>query len=968
MSWINTSPQSNSSISPTQHDQASLFGGQNSKRKSIPDDSLQQQHIIKISATDPTSTLTSYCWDDVLKQIRPLQAFSIPFPSTTSIITTFDKLLDDQKLDALERARGTSAPPCTLPRTHFEEYTSSKLLGDPLTDHQMQIVDHYITILDNELQRDADSMYSIDKACLLDLIALHYSEQPADRDRIDAFYNTQQEALLGHIRATVQGARDYLSLSTNTPTDVDCTEALAHLVDLILIDTPSDQATPTVIIPDCTETTEEPVSSTFRRRNNAMLTPEELASHPCLATSSTLSAGELKTTRDIVRWCRTDGSIPSLSTSMDTAIGKVINNLTKADSTTYWTLYFIILGWTPSESLPDTLEEITHAVKDWLRYSLLDEEWFEARYFDNAFAVTRQTLNSDTNSSGYIIKLKKRIIVGSFYWTTAHSGTIYPMVHEVKGRRYKTRTYQMFALREPIDLRHIQIPSKYPPILAIRGLPVHRDHSATTALTLITLQQWFEEHQLNVVLVPQLVYHQVVWVDRIKNGIVRTTIAHPDLNEATRKLESKGFAELVIDVRYIGTTAGQTEGYTADFLTAQTRLFNIITITKFGVKLTFPPYPYTFGGATLECCNNLQQCIQLPRRYVYTRKPRCTVIEGILPGMTAFEGVALLAKNSNNHRFLRSTTQAYVLPNVNHASPKTDWRLVFPDTTEKKWLETDPLVQRMTDIGFETPVTVYTCFTSGYEDAHRLFVAHEDYGSQHDTLLPSTLPPFQSTNTPHLPIPQPGSHIITDPTTDNTMDATVRPPRKTRFSNFSTMSLSHSNNTVSIVPTAPSVPLQTPSQLLLSAITPVNNTTSITLPTSSTSTIIPCDRDIDLLTYISTVVQDHVSGQLQVLTAHQATQDATIQQMREDLTVHQPTQDDHIQQLRSDLASNTTVAVQAQRLAIEQAVLAKEEQFLRKQATYEDTLRRIQTLRRQRLSLGAYKVSEALLLDQEITQ
>ena len=191
------------------------------------------------------------------------------------------------------------------------------------------------------------------------------------------------------------------------------------------------------------------------------------------------------------------------------------------------------------------------------------------------------------------------------------------------------------------------------------------------------------------------------------------------------------------------------------------------------------------------------------------------------------------------------------------------------------------------------------------------------------------------------------------PSSDNMDVANDSPTTAKPLSSYAlSISSSHCNtiSTVSTFHTIPSASPLTPSQRLLSTITLVNNTSSITLPTTSTSTIIPREHDTDFLTYIGTVVQDHVSGQLQALTVHQVTQDV------------------HVQQLRSDLASNTTFAVQTHRLSIEQAVLAKEEQFLRKQATYEDTLRRIQTLRRQRLSLGANKASEAQLLDQEITQ
>ena len=168
--------------------------------------------------------MTSYCSNDFLQQIRPLQEFTIPFPSTISITNTSDQLLDNHKIDSLERTQGTSAPPCTLPRTHFEEYTSSKLLGDSLTDHQMHIVDHYITILDNALQRDAD----IDKACLLDLIALHYSEQPGDwRDTLSSF-DTYYTAVR-HTQVPQPLCKLIYRAMLHTP---NRSQALAHLTNI----------------------------------------------------------------------------------------------------------------------------------------------------------------------------------------------------------------------------------------------------------------------------------------------------------------------------------------------------------------------------------------------------------------------------------------------------------------------------------------------------------------------------------------------------------------------------------------------------------------------------------------------------------------------------------------------------------------------------------------------------------------
>jgi hypothetical protein len=213
-------------------------------------------------------------------------------------------------------------------------------------------------------------------------------------------------------------------------------------------------------------------------------------------------------------------------------------------------------------------------------------------------------------------------LFGTIGSTSPLLGSISSAAYIINSENRKGASYQTFALPDPIDLRYIQLPSIYPTLLTIRGLPVNRDLGALTAATIFLVQHWFQTHFPNkAYIVPTFYKHSVVKEGRKPDGMARDSYSHPQLDQHTRKLKRTYLSELILDVIYIGAHDIPESTYDS----TRTALLDRLRQNPDNSQGLYP-YLQSFSGIMLECkisTSSPNNCIAtLSPRILHHRLPR----------------------------------------------------------------------------------------------------------------------------------------------------------------------------------------------------------------------------------------------------------------------------------------------------------------------------------------------------------
>jgi len=629
-----------------------------------------------------------------------------------------------------------------------------------------------------------------------------------------------------------------------------------------------------------------PSNGPTTRRNKTLLTPTALQAIDSLNTSTPVTDGSKELAHTILRTLRTDGT----RTGHPPSIQKY-PSLTIADNTTIWSTYIIIFGFTHTNNSQDDLKELTSILNIWTTTAIPDSAWFATRYIDNAHAIVR---NATKEPAGHIFKLANCTLFGTIGSTTPLLGSISSAAYIINSENRKGASYQTFALPDPIDLRYIQLPSIYPTLLTIRGLPVNRDLGALTAATIFLVQHWFQTHFPNkAYIVPTFYKHSVVKEGRKPDGMARDLYSHPQLNQHTRTLKRTNLSELILDVIYIG--AHDTPESTYD--STRTALLDRLRQSPDNSQGLYP-YLQSFSGIMLECLLSYDDCTKFLRRHptiVSQHYPRGFFITGFPDAILATDFLDILAANENNRDNFPEFTQVLVGPPVHYANPPVGTRVIILTDHVPQWLDLDRLHRYYADHDPPCHFEFRSHKLHGFERQYQLIELYETYYAQHDVFLANT--------TTNINPAHPHTHA---PTTQPPSTTSIQSSQATaRVSNFATRSTISQH-----VYKGPASLPQTNALATVPSSTASTHSTQITR--NDNNKIMHMGRTLDIADFIQQVVIEQLQPLQQELRAHVANQNS----------------------LQRDLIANQ--------------VLNQEQAFIRHRTDYKKNKRELDILRRER--------------------
>ena len=719
------------------------------------------------NCTSEDASITEITWDTTMALIQPFTNVTATFPPFQSLLNHCGNLLVSHKADEqLERSRMQASVPDSLARMQFSLWSGQKCLGDLLTMHQLHTVGHFLTILQHEILREQQLHIDQDLQFFLDILAGDNplsaidTVVPALQDHYDGFLaetiialNESIEQVLNQLTITVAADTDWTDRAP---------EALSLLIDLILVDSPELAQTSEDLDANSDElsTVPEPALPTKVTR---LRTSNEISIIPDLQVCTKLTTGDVKMARDMITYCR---SI-DYTLATDATLGTHITTVTKADRSAVWARYIVILGFTPPATLNETIAELEALLQEWDpssnnigktdKLSLLDPDWITARFYDNGWAISRDITSRDRrhgdhSNSGHILKLRKRSLFGTLHWNSTHSGNIRPIIYNIRNPNNIKRRLILYALPDPIKLQHVLQHQQFPILLAVRGAPVGRDKNALTAAYVFLLQQLVDKHlPQQCLILPTILYHEVVWSDsRRRRGQDRTIIHHPQLNAETKKANKGGFGELILTVIYCNTPSEVKDGLTdPNFIAARTLLTTALARPIHGEPQTTHPILINLSGPLGEGLLSLDECRQMPRRHRHIRKISPVCIHGLAPGMLAHDVLTILATNEYNRSYIRNITTAITLPEIPNARYPLNWRLCCYGIHDPTWLNMDPLNNKLRAAGIHQATVVTTNPIDGLQDYFALDELYEEYYAPRDKLLktpspsPAETPPLQ---------------------------------------------------------------------------------------------------------------------------------------------------------------------------------------------------------------------------------
>jgi len=418
-----------------------------------------------------------------------------------------------------------------------------------------------------------------------------------------------------------------------------------------------------------------------------------------------ISEGRKTFGRQAVELGRTDGS--PQQHPPDSNLAAAIVSRTHADQHTFWGQYLMVVGFFPSNTIDQTLKDLHYTVArigidvdsrtnhpSYHNSLIVDDEWVQTNYTSNHWAIPRNQY--DGKSGGHLIKLERPALFGNFLLVTAFDGTIVPFTYMIRSAEHTTRTYLFMAIPAHVPMRTIQLPDRYPPILAVRSLPIEKDRHALTNGGLATLHIVLDDViPGQYVIVPVLQYQEVV-VSTQNNSRAYT---HPDQDDVTRALpaQRRTFAkdciwEVILMLPNQDSSGRSLEDRTRE---CQQKVFEKLAKgrTKGHPELD-PPFLAHAGGFLFEYMQSAECFLASPRGPVGIFTPACLRVYSIPKDIRARDALNILAQDPRNAAVITSSRAALVVPPVPSCDRENHWRLFILGDC-RATLHLDPLDHHM---------------------------------------------------------------------------------------------------------------------------------------------------------------------------------------------------------------------------------------------------------------------------------
>jgi hypothetical protein len=399
------------------------------------------------------------------------------------------------------------------------------------------------------------------------------------------------------------------------------------------------------------------------------------------------------------------------------------------------------------------------------------------------------------------------------------------------------------------------LPSLYPTLLVIRGIPIGKDLNTLTTAVITLIRQWLETILPGQAFpLPTLLSHQVVKDGRLKNGTGRDIYRHPLQNSRTKKMTKQSLSEVVLDIIFTGdrnhTPAELTAAYTAACTLITSLLTPRLTPSTEAIITTITPYPFilTLSGIDLECLHSYADCASYLRRHpdiTANTVPKALLISDIPPGILAEDALTILCRNRNNLAATNRIDLGLTLPPVPQARPPLGYRLLIITKLHKDWFFIDPLVSFMQHFHVPGEPDLRHCRIYGFEDRAQLINLYETYYGRNDKTL--TLDDSKA------PIKDTKSKTSRQSSTAAAKLSSTK-PTTTRVSNYTSHPLlSSADTTTSLHTTTSTTQILAPPRSTLSS-------TVLTHPTTTdTSMVLHQGRTIDIVDLVQQLVTEQLA-------------------------------------------------------------------------------------------------------------
>ena len=352
----------------------------------------------------------------------------------------------------------------------------------------------------------------------------------------------------------------------------------------------------------------------------------------------------------------------------DTYMARQIEERTMLDKTYRWTQYVAILGFKPeatAEKSHTKLQAIlnrvgAHADEPFVSGITIDLSFVISMHRTEAWKSKRYRAIKNVNTC-YYIKLSKQYLFGTFYVHRPPDDAIYPAVSRMSVGKGPYYTVQ--CLPEPINLGKLQQPIKYPPIFALRGIPINKDrHALTSALLFAVELMMYTKGKLKpgyFTIIPTLVYHPV---------------SSDDLRTQNFKLSQGGpnTAELIWEVIFLCTEDNITDGSKSErYLKCRSFINELIPPTSVS------PHILHFSGFQMELLESVFDCLAHPGRSSAYTASDCTIFHHMPQAMLARDLLMHVSRNIATQQPITAIENAILLPPVPRTQRPLSWRLLI---------------------------------------------------------------------------------------------------------------------------------------------------------------------------------------------------------------------------------------------------------------------------------------------------
>ena len=445
-----------------------------------------------------------------------------------------------------------------------------------------------------------------------------------------------------------------------------------------------------------------------------------------------------------INYGRVDGSVNRHPADSDMA--HEIRSRTLADQFTFWGQYLIAVGFYPSKTVEDTLRDLYYTVgrigidvdshdyqPQYPNSLLVDEDWVKSNYESYHWEVTR---NHTGTAGGFLIKLERPALFGNFLMTTAFYGTIAPMSSIAKSAEHRKRVYLFMAIPAHVPMKAIQLAARYPPILAVRSIPIGKDRNALTNAALGTLYNILTRvipGQFAIIPVQQ--YHQVIVSSQKRRQFLHYT--HPDLDEETRALpdEDRSSARDTIWEVILVLADSNVDGMSSEDRAQEChkKVFEELAKSRNGSHELTPPFLANAGGFQYEYMTSAEQFLSSPRGPANITVPSGVRIFGIPDNMLAADALNILAQDTTNHDAINRIRGAIVAPRVPSCIHQNFWRLFLLGDITMEDLNVGPLDEHMSQHRPNDPAThMSEGPIEGVEEYTKLRAMYEYYFSRQE--------------------------------------------------------------------------------------------------------------------------------------------------------------------------------------------------------------------------------------------